>query len=72
MMMFYGPAGRDMVMAAKAKELIDLIQTKVDPGYWDVNGGQGKITFFGPSQSIVVRASAEMHYQLGSPGIFGR
>jgi len=71
-MMGFGPFIQQQMMMQNAYQLINLIQTTIDPTYWQANGGPGSITYFGPSQSIVVRASAEMHYQLGAPGMFGR
>ncbi|MSU76557.1 MAG: hypothetical protein EXS16_00525 [Gemmataceae bacterium] len=70
-MMMFGPFMAQQMMAYNANQLIKLIQTVVEPDYWQPNG-PGVITFFPPTKSIFVRASAEVHYQLGSPGLFGR
>jgi len=72
LLMMYGPFFKNQMMLQNAQQLINLIQSTIEPTYWQANGGPATITFFLPTQSIVVRASAEMHYQLGSPGIFGR
>lgn len=58
-------------MRINANQLIGLIQSATDASYWQPNG-PGSITYYEPTRSLVVRASSEMHYQLGSPSIFGR
>ena len=57
-------------MMQNAQQLINLIQATIEPNYWQPNG-PGTIAFFAPTKSLLIRASAEMHYQLGSPGMFG-
>ena len=52
-----------------AQQVINLIMAMSGQDNWQPNG-PGSITFLG--DSLVVRASAEMHYQLASPGLFGR
>jgi len=54
---------------ADADELIDLITTTVSPDHWNVNGGPGSIAFFRPSLALVVRATGEVHSNLG--GLLG-
>ena len=51
------------------KQLIELIQTSVDPQSWQVNGGGGAITFHAPSMSLVIKQSTEVHALLGSGGL---
>lgn len=50
---------------ARANQLIRLIQSTVCPESWDVNGGKGSIGFYEPLNVLVVRASAEVHGQVG-------
>jgi hypothetical protein len=53
-----------------AQDLMNLITQAIEPNYWQPNG-PGTITYFDATKSIIIRASAEMHYQLESPSIFG-
>lgn len=64
------PALSQLQMAQTVAMLMDLITRTVDPGSWQVNGGQGSITFYPPTMSLIIRQSAEMHFVLGS-GIGG-
>ena len=66
----FGPFVAQAQMMQNAQMLINLIQQSIEPSYWEANG-TGSITFFPPTKSLIIRASAEMHYQLGSPGLFG-
>lgn len=61
----YGPLASQYVQNQNALGLIQMIQNSVDPMYWQQNGGPGSIVYHEQSGSIVVRASAEMHYMLG-------
>lgn len=47
-----------------SQQLIDVIQRCLSPTTWDVNGGQGVVRYYAPSQSLVVRQTSEMHEQL--------
>ena len=49
----------------QAENLIDLIQRTIHPDHWDVHGGPGTIVYFAPLQALVVRASSEVHRNLG-------
>jgi hypothetical protein len=69
---FWGPVFSRAFMLQNAQRIIDMIQMSVEPGQWNINGGPGSITFHEPSQSLVVRASAEMHYMLGGAGMTSR
>ena len=51
--------------AARAQELIDLIQTVIQPDSWEINGGNGRIYYFSLLQALVVRQTAEVHHELG-------
>ena len=53
----YGPA------------LVELIQRTIAPGFWDVNGGPGTIVYYAPLRALVVRATGEIHGNVG--GVLG-
>ena len=65
----FGPIVARAQMLANVQSLINTIQGSIDPNYWQPNG-PGSISFFEPTMSITIRASAEMHYQMR--GGFGR
>ncbi len=50
---------------ARAAELIELIHTTISPSSWDVNGGNGRIRYFPLLKVLVVRATGEVHHQIG-------
>jgi hypothetical protein len=52
--------------AARADELIRLIQATVAPETWDVNGGRGTIGFWSPHPALVIRQAGEVHHQVGA------
>lgn len=60
----------NQLIANNVQSLIQTVQNAVEPGHWKENGGPGTITFHGPSGSLIIRASAEMHYMLGGGGFF--
>jgi hypothetical protein len=66
----FGPFVAQAQKIRNAQSIIGLIQGSIEPSYWQPNG-PGTITFEPISGALIVRASAEMHYQLGSPGLFG-
>ncbi|MEX0978818.1 MAG: hypothetical protein WDZ48_08210, partial [Pirellulales bacterium] len=51
--------------AQNAQQLIDLIQTTIAPGSWDVRGGPGTIVYFAPKMVLVASQTDEVHEQLG-------
>ena len=51
--------------AARADELIRLIQATIAPDTWDVNGGRGTIRFWSPNPALVIRQTGEVHHQIG-------
>jgi len=57
---FNGPAE-----IRNAMQLINLIQTTIDPDSWDVNGGKGSIQFYSPLNVLVIRNTAEIHGNVG-------
>jgi hypothetical protein len=52
-------------VADNGQELIDLIQHTIRPDYWDTVGGPGSIFYFRPLMALVVRASSEVHGNVG-------
>jgi hypothetical protein len=51
------------------RELVELIQRTISPDFWDVNGGPGTIVCYAPLRALVVRATAEVHDEVG--GVLG-
>ena len=45
--------------------LVDLIQATIHPGFWDVQGGPGTIVYYSPLRCLVVRATDEVHGNVG-------
>jgi len=67
----WGPVINGLQNAENAKVITDMIIKSIEPLMWKENGGPGSVTFHFPSQSIIVRASTEVHYTLGR-GFGGR
>jgi hypothetical protein len=64
---FFGAGGFDQVQTVQnIARIIEMIQTSVEPQSWQVNGGQGTISFNAATLSLVVRQSAEIHGMIGS------
>jgi hypothetical protein len=61
----FGPGINQLVAAQNIKAIIDLIQASVEPSSWQVNSGPGTIVFEPTTMSLIVKASAEVHYALG-------
>lgn len=53
------------IIDSNADDLIRLIQSTIDPSFWDVNGGVGTIVFYRPLNALVIRATEEVHYKIG-------
>lgn len=47
-----------------SQQLMDVITSCIAPTSWDVNGGQGAVRYYAPSQALVVRQTSEIHEQL--------
>ena len=45
--------------------LVDLIQKTIHPDFWDVQGGPGSIVYFSPLRCLVVRATDDVHGDVG-------
>jgi hypothetical protein len=65
LMGFGGRAGP----ADHGPELVDLIERTINPAFWDTNGGPGTIVYYAPLKCLVVRATSEIHGNVG--GILG-
>ena len=48
------------------EELVELIQTVISPGHWEVNGGPGSIVYYRGLHVLIVRASDDVHGKLGN------
>jgi len=56
----FGPVVTDY-----GQDLVDVIQATIAPHTWDVNGGPGSIYYWRPGRAIVVRATDEVHNDIG-------
>lgn len=45
--------------------LVELIQRTISPKFWDVNGGPGSIVYYRQWHALVIRATPEIHRQIG-------
>lgn len=45
--------------------LVALIERTIAPEFWDVTGGPGTIVYYAPLRVLVVRATSEVHHDLG-------
>lgn len=57
--------GGGAVAADWGPDLVELIERTINPAFWDVAGGPGTIVYYGPLQCLVVRATSEVHGQVG-------
>jgi hypothetical protein len=60
-----GTGGQPKDKDAKAKELIDLIVTTVQPNVWVDNGGQASVKFF--NGNLIITAPRSVHEEIGGP-----
>lgn len=65
---FFGRGGAAQT-DVNAQQLIELIQRTISPDSWDVVGGPGTIFYYPQLQVLVVRATSEIHGQVG--GVVG-
>jgi hypothetical protein len=61
-----GPILTQIQMAQNIRQLIDLIQSTIEPSSWEANGrgGLGTIVFYPATMSLIVKQTAEVHYKL--------
>jgi hypothetical protein len=45
--------------------LVELIRRTISPEFWDVHGGPGVIIYYQPGHALVIRATPEIHEQIG-------
>jgi len=50
-------------------DLVALIERTINPNFWDTVGGPGSILYYQPLMCLVVRATGEVHEQIG--GVLG-
>jgi len=60
-----GPIFNQQQVLDNAKQIIESIQTTIEPDTWSINNGGGKIYFDPTRMVLVVKATAEVHYMLG-------
>jgi hypothetical protein len=62
-----GPVLTQVQMLQNIRQLLDLIQSTIEPASWEANGhgGSGTIVFYPATMSLIVKQSAEVHYKLG-------
>ncbi|HEV3203506.1 MAG TPA: hypothetical protein VGY77_03945 [Gemmataceae bacterium] len=57
-----GYAWTQQEMAKQVAQIIELIQTSIESSSWrDNGGGNGTISFYGPTMSLVIKNTAEIH-----------
>jgi hypothetical protein len=61
---FFGRGGASQT-DVNAQQLIELIQRTISPDFWDVVGGPGTIFYYPQLQVLVIRATAEVHDDVG-------
>ena len=55
-------------LADYGDDLVEIIQATISQSFWDVNGGPGTIVYYRRLQALVVRATADVHHDIG--GLF--
>jgi hypothetical protein len=61
--------GGGAVPGDHGRELVELIERTINPAFWDVQGGPGTIMYYAPLMCLVVRATSEVHGNVG--GLIG-
>ena len=61
---YFGHGGASQT-DVNAQQLIELIQRTISPDFWDVAGGPGAIFYYPQLQVLVIRATAEVHDDVG-------
>lgn len=61
---YFGRGGASQT-DVNAQQLIELIQRTISPDFWDVVGGPGAIFYYPQLQVLVIRATAEVHDDVG-------
>jgi hypothetical protein len=63
------PGAQAVAATDNARQIIEMIETSIDPSSWRQGGGNGTITYHAPSMSLIIKQSAEVHALLGSGGL---
>lgn len=50
-------------------DLVSLIESTIAPSFWDTVGGPGSIVYYKPLHALVIRATSDVHHQIG--GVLG-
>jgi len=61
-----GAAGGGPWADDSGEQLVEVIQRTIVPHSWDVNGGPGSIYYWRPGRALVVRATGEVHDNVGN------
>ncbi len=59
------PRGGGAVMPDHGPLLVALIERTISPDFWDVHGGPGTVFYYRPLRVLVVRATDDVHGQVG-------
>jgi hypothetical protein len=62
---FFGPGIGQIQRMQNVANLLQMIQTTVDPNSWQINGGPGTVAFDYATMSMVIKNSAEVHAMMG-------
>lgn len=62
---FFGPGLGQIQRMQNVANLLNMVQTTVDPQSWQINGGPGTVAFDYATMSLVIRNSAEVHAMFG-------
>jgi hypothetical protein len=60
----FGPFLNQFKAQQNLAMLVNLIIQTIEPSSWEINGGNGAITFEPITMSLVVKQSAEVHYMM--------
>ena len=60
-----GAFGGAAVRPDYGQALVELIQSTIEPDFWDIRGGPGTIVYYAPLHALVVRATSEVHHKIG-------
>ena len=67
--LLWGPGLSQLQMQQNVAQIIETIQSTIDPQSWRSAGGPGTITYHPPTGSLIIRQTAEVHAMLrGSMG----
>jgi hypothetical protein len=55
------PDANQLVITKQVSQLIEMIESSVEPSSWQRNGGSGTIAYNPQTSSLVIRQSAEVH-----------